>query len=108
MGGPEQSMYVETQQLYNAAYAWETTAAGGLATASDTVSGCVGGGAYFGLLLDFLGDMQDEFAREVATQLEAGRKAVAGIGESLGTVAADYEATDANQATLYPISDLED
>lgn len=100
MSGPTQSMYVETQALYNCASAWRSDAAPKLATAKTNAAHGEGQGYLFGVLLASLQDPHDAFATAAAGVLGTGGEVATDFGDALEQVAKDYESTDANISTL--------
>lgn len=100
MSGPTQSIYVETQALYDCASAWRNDAAPKLATAKTMAANGEGQGYLFGVLLASLEQPHDEFATAAAGVLGTGNEVAGDVGEALEQVAKDYESTDANIATL--------
>lgn len=100
MSGPTQSIYVETQALYNCASAWRDTAKPELSSAQTKASNGEGQGYLFGVALASLQEPHDAFATDAATVLGDGKETAQDFGEALEQVAKDYESTDANIATL--------
>jgi hypothetical protein len=100
MSNPTQSMYVETQALYNCAASWRDDAAPKIATATEMAQHGEGQGYLFGAALTSLWDPHNTFATDAATVLATGEEVATGFGTALEQVAKDYETTDAHQADL--------
>ena len=101
MSGPTESIYVETQALYNCASAWRDDAVPSLETARTKAANGEGQGYLFGVLLASLQDPHSEFASSSATVLTSGKEVAGEFGSALEKVAKDYENTDDNVATLH-------
>lgn len=100
MSGPTNSIYVETQALYDAASAWRDKAAPGVDSARTKASNGEGQGYLFGVLLVDLQQPHNTFAEGTATALTSGKTTVAEFGEALEKVAKDFETTDSNISSL--------
>jgi hypothetical protein len=100
MSDPTQSMYIETQALYNCASSWRDEAAPKIATATQMAQNGEGQGYLFGAALTSLWDPHNTFATDAATVLATGEEVATEFGEALEQVAQDYENTDANIAEL--------
>lgn len=100
MTKPTQSIYVETQALYNCAFTWRSEASPKLATAKTKATNGEGQGYLFGVLLASLQQPHDDFATAAAGVLGTGGETSTDMGDALEQVAKDYEATDANISTL--------
>ena len=100
MTEPTQTIYVETQALYNAASAWRDDAAPDLRKAMTRAVNGEGQGYLFGVLLASLQEPHDSFATSAAEVLGTGKETTREFGVALEQLAADYESTDGNVATL--------
>ena len=100
MSGPTQSIYIETQALYDCASRWRSDATPNLAEARTMAANGEGQGYLFGVLLASLQKPHDDFATAATGVLGTGVEVAADFGEALELVAKDYESTDTNIATL--------
>lgn len=100
MTEPTQSMYVETQALYDCASTWRDSAAPDIKTAQTMAVHGEGQGYLFGVLLIDLQKPHDDFATAAATVLGTGQTVAGEMGAALETVAHHYETNDAEAATL--------
>ncbi len=100
MSGPTNSIYVETQALYNCAHTWRESAVGKIKAARKEAAHGEGQGYLFGVLLNSLWEPHDNFAESATEVLGAGAKVAEGMGEALEQAARDFEETDANTARL--------
>lgn len=100
MSGPTNTVYVETQALYNCAYSWRESAAGKIKTARNSAAHGEGQGYLFGVLLASLQEPHDNFATSATEVLNTGTKVAEQMGEALEQAARDFEETDTNAAHL--------
>lgn len=100
MSGPTQTVYVETQALYDCASAWRDDATPKLQAATQRAQEGQGQGYLFGAALTSLWQPHDDFASDAATVLGSATEVATDFGEALEQVAKDYESTDANIASL--------
>lgn len=100
MSGPTQSLYVETQALYDCADSWISDAAPQLAAARNLAANGEGQGYLFGVLLASLQQPHDSFASGATDILGTASEVATDFSEALAQVAKDYESTDANVSTL--------
>ncbi|HXH81038.1 hypothetical protein [Nocardioides sp.] len=100
MSGPTQSLYVETQALYDCADGWTSDAVTRLAAAKSLAANGEHQGYLFGVLLASLQQPHDTFASDATDILGTAGEVATDFGEALAQVAKDYESTDANVSTL--------
>ncbi|MEI2712281.1 MAG: hypothetical protein V9G04_03045 [Nocardioides sp.] len=100
MTGPTQTIYAETQALYNAASAWRDVVSPAIGEAQQLASNGEGQGYLFGVALAELQEPHNDFAEMSASVLGGGKSTTQEFGEAIEKAAKNFEATDAQRATL--------
>jgi hypothetical protein len=97
---PTGTIYLETQALYDTAYAWQWEVSLSLAAAQARAAEGEGQGYLFGVALQWLQEPHDAFVQDAADTLKTGVSEASKMGEAVQGAAKDFEKTDSERATL--------